>query len=79
MTLEEFKRIYYMEHYHRVYGRVLGLTIIGPSAFFIWRGWVSGKTKRFLMASSALVAFQVNQQPSWELLNMVGAVGLVYG
>ena len=59
MTLGQFKNIYYMEHYHRVYGRFLGLSIILPSIFFISKNWVSSINKKFLVASSALVVFQV--------------------
>jgi cytochrome c oxidase assembly protein subunit 15 len=59
MTLEQFKRIYYMEHYHRVYGRLLGLGIIVPSIAFSVMNWVTPRTKKFLAASSALVVFQV--------------------
>lgn len=61
MTLNQFKNIYYMEHYHRVYGRILGLSIILPSIFFISKNWVSPRNKKFLAASSALVVFQVRQ------------------
>lgn len=60
MTLNQFKNIYYMEHYHRVYGRFLGLAIIGPSIFFSLKNWVSPRNKKFLAASSTLVVFQVN-------------------
>lgn len=60
MTLSQFKKIYYMEHIHRVYGRFLGLAIIGPSIFFSLKNWVSPRNKKFLAASSALVVFQVH-------------------
>lgn len=61
MTLNEFKRIYYMEHYHRVYGRYLGLAIILPSIFFSVKNWVSPRNKKFLAASSVLVVTQVTE------------------
>ncbi len=60
MTLDQFKRIYYMEHYHRVYGRLLGLGIILPSIGFSALGFVSPRTRKFLIASSSLVVFQVS-------------------
>lgn len=58
MELEDFKRIYWMEHAHRVYGRLLGLAIIVPSAVFALRGWVSPKWRRTLFGICGLVGFQ---------------------
>lgn len=62
MTLNQFKNIYYMEHYHRVYGRFLGLSIILPSIFFSLNNWVSPRNKKFLVASSTLVVCQVAEK-----------------
>lgn len=59
MTVEEFKRIYWYEHAHRVYGRLLGLAIIGPSIFFAARRWVSKPVGRTLFGLCGLVGFQV--------------------
>ena len=60
MDLEEFKRIYWMEHAHRVYGRLLGLWIIGPSIYFLISKSVYTKgIKAVLLASSSLVVLQV--------------------
>jgi len=59
MSLEDFKRIYWMEHSHRVYGRYLGLAIIGPSTFFIAKTWVTKPVSRMLMGLCGLVGFQV--------------------
>lgn len=59
MSLEDFKRIYWMEHAHRVYGRYLGLAIIGPSTFFIAKNWVTKPVGRMLMGLCGLVGFQV--------------------
>lgn len=61
MTLAEFKKIYWMEHAHRVYGRFLGLGIIVPSVYFLLRKNFVGKPwiRRVLIGSSCLVVFQV--------------------
>lgn len=59
MTLEEFKRIYWMEHAHRVYGRLLGLGIIVPSVFFIAKKWTSPGIRNVLIGCCGLVGFQV--------------------
>lgn len=58
MALDDFKRIYWMEHAHRVYGRLLGLVIIGPSVFFAARRWVSRPVGRVLFGLCGLVGFQ---------------------
>lgn len=64
MTIEEFKRIYYMEHAHRVYGRLLGLFIIVPSIFFaVYKraDFINSKTiRKMTLGCSALVIFQVS-------------------
>ena len=70
MTLNQFKNIYYMEHYHRVYGRFLGLSIIIPSIFFSMKNWVSPRNKKFLAASSALVVGQVIQMKVIKCLDL---------
>lgn len=59
MTLEEFKRIYWYEHAHRVYGRLLGLFVALPTAFFVARKWVSPRMRKVLLGCTALVGFQV--------------------
>lgn len=62
MTLEEFKRIYWFEHAHRVYGRLLGLFVTLPALFFIARKWASPKMCKLLFGCTALVGFQVLQR-----------------
>jgi heme A synthase len=81
MTLTQFKNIYRMEHYHRVYGRCLGLAIILPSIFFSMKNWVSPRNKKFLAASSALVVFQVFMRIISNILYhyFVGSPWLVHG
>ena len=65
MTVDEFKRIYYMEWAHRTYGRALGLLYGLPMFYFL----VSGRAKR---------AGGVNLQLKLlGLLAMGGSQGLV--
>lgn len=59
MTLEEFKRIYYFEHAHRVYGRLLGLFVALPAVFFVSRRWVTPGMRNLLAGCTGLVVFQV--------------------
>lgn len=59
MQVDDFKRIYWWEHAHRVYGRLLGLAVIVPTVFFCSRpGWASRPIKAVMLASSGLVVFQ---------------------
>ncbi|KAL5467381.1 hypothetical protein EMCRGX_G031599 [Ephydatia muelleri] len=39
MTLDEFKRIFYMEYVHRMWGRTTGMVFLLPAAFF----WAKGE------------------------------------
>lgn len=56
MTVDEFKRIYWMEHAHRVYGRLLGLWILVPGALMYRKS--SPFLRKMILVSSGLVVFQ---------------------
>ena len=58
MTLEEFKKIYYMEWTHRVWGRVVGMTFVLPTLYLIARRKVSAKMAVNLLGISGLIGFQ---------------------
>ena len=52
MLVDDFKRIYWWEHAHRVYGRLLGLAVIVPTAFFCAKpGWASRPIKAVMVAT----------------------------
>ncbi len=75
-----------MEHYHRVYGRLLGLGIILPSLGFSLLGggsFVSWRTRKFLLASSSLVVFQVSigadSDSDSDVASRLGFTWLVHG
>ena len=38
MTVNEFKTIFYVEYFHRLLGRVIGLVFLVPFLVFLWRG-----------------------------------------
>jgi cytochrome c oxidase assembly protein subunit 15 len=40
MGLEAFKRIYYYEWSHRLFGRLIGIAFLVPFLIFLWRGWI---------------------------------------
>ncbi|ROT36604.1 cytochrome c oxidase assembly protein COX15 [Sodiomyces alkalinus F11] len=58
MTLEEFKKIYWMEWLHRAWGRFVGLSFVLPAAYFVARRRVSKPMAFNLFGISALIGFQ---------------------
>lgn len=58
MTLDEFKSIYYMEWAHRIWGRVVGLSIVVPSIYFIARRKVSAPMAGKIIGIAGLIGFQ---------------------
>ncbi|KAI1263307.1 cytochrome c oxidase assembly protein COX15 [Xylariaceae sp. FL1019] len=58
MDLEEFKKIYWMEWTHRLWGRFIGLSFVLPTAYFIARRRVTKPMAWNLLGISALIGFQ---------------------
>lgn len=58
MDLAGFKKIYYMEWAHRLWGRVVGLTFVIPAAYFIARRKVSKSVAIKLIAIAGLIGLQ---------------------
>lgn len=58
MTLEEFKQIYFMEWTHRLWGRVVGITFLLPTIYFIARRRVSSRMAVKLVGICTLIGFQ---------------------
>lgn len=58
MNLEEFKQIYWMEWIHRLWGRVVGITFLLPTAYFIIRRRVSKSMALRLVGICGLIGFQ---------------------
>lgn len=58
MDLDEFKKIYFMEWSHRVWGRFVGISFVLPAAYFIARRRVSRRMALNLIGISALIGFQ---------------------
>lgn len=58
MTLSEFKSIYYPEFFHRILARLLGLALIGPFLWFLWRRSISPRMLRRILGVGALAALQ---------------------
>ncbi|KAF2153346.1 COX15-CtaA-domain-containing protein [Myriangium duriaei CBS 260.36] len=58
MTLEEFKQIYWMEWIHRLWGRIVGVTFVVPTIYFIARRRVTARMALNLTAICGLIGFQ---------------------
>lgn len=58
MNLEEFKQIYWMEWIHRLWGRVVGITFLVPTAYFIIRRRVAPRMAWRLVGICGLIGFQ---------------------
>ena len=58
MNLEEFKQIYWMEWTHRLWGRVVGITFLLPTVYFVVRRRVSKNMAWKLVGICGLIGFQ---------------------
>lgn len=58
MDIEEFKKIYFMEWSHRLWGRFIGLSFVIPTVYFIARRRVTKPMAWNLLGISALIGFQ---------------------
>lgn len=58
MDLDEFKKIYFMEWAHRIWGRVIGMTFVLPTIYFIARRRVTKRMAWNLVGISGLIGLQ---------------------
>ncbi|KAI9742985.1 MAG: Cytochrome c oxidase assembly protein cox15 [Claussenomyces sp. TS43310] len=58
MEVQEFKKIYYMEWGHRLWGRAVGLTFVLPAIYFVARRKVSANMSLRLLGIAGLIGFQ---------------------
>ncbi|KAL2044914.1 hypothetical protein N7G274_002689 [Stereocaulon virgatum] len=58
MTLAEFKKIYYMEWTHRLWGRFVGLSFVLPAIYFVARRKVSAPMALRIAGIGGLIGFQ---------------------
>ena len=59
MTLSEFKLIFYMEYFHRMYGRFVGLAFYIPAAYLWRKGYLSKSMKPRVLVFGGLILAQV--------------------
>ncbi|KAF6198863.1 hypothetical protein GE061_006886 [Apolygus lucorum] len=58
MTLDEFKRIWWLEYGHRMWGRCIGAAFLLPATFFWMRGAFSPSMKKRVLAFGTLIGAQ---------------------
>lgn len=58
MNIDEFKKIYYMEWGHRLWGRFVGLSFVIPAIYFVARKRVTANMSLRLLGISGLIGFQ---------------------
>lgn len=58
MNLDEFKRIFWMEYIHRMWGRAIGAVFLLPAAYFWKRGYFNRNTKKFVLLMGSLIGCQ---------------------
>lgn len=58
MDLAEFKKIYFMEWAHRLWGRFIGISFVLPTLYFIARRRVTKRMAVNLVGISGLIGFQ---------------------
>lgn len=58
MDLAEFKKIYFMEWSHRLWGRFIGISFVLPAIYFIARRKVTPRMAANLVGISTLIGFQ---------------------
>ncbi len=58
MTLDGYKRIFYLEWAHRLIARVAGLAVVVPLAWFLWRRIIPLRRSAIYLLIAALFAFQ---------------------
>lgn len=58
MTLEEFKRIWWMEYLHRTWGRLIGAVFIIPATYFWYKGMLKHGMKMRVIVLGSLIGLQ---------------------
>jgi len=58
IDLEEFKNIYFVEWFHRMWGRGIGLIFLVPAAYFAARGMIPARVRGKVAAAGTLGAVQ---------------------
>jgi cytochrome c oxidase assembly protein subunit 15 len=58
LTVEDFKRIFFWEYFHRLWGRSIAIVFLLPAAYFLRKGWITKPMRSRLVIYTGLLAFQ---------------------
>lgn len=58
MSLAQFQSIFWLEFIHRLWGRLIGMALMLPLAWFLWRRWVPRNVLPHLLTMVVLVGLQ---------------------
>ena len=58
MTVEDYKKIFYVEYFHRLVGRFAGLFVVIPLAYFLFKGIIPWRKSFIYIFISIMFAFQ---------------------
>lgn len=58
MTVDEFRRIFWMEYIHRMWGRAIGAVFLLPAAYYWKKGYFNATTKKFVLLMGTLIGCQ---------------------
>lgn len=58
MDINEFKKIYFWEYIHRIWGRLIGLTFLIPLIYFYFTKKITNKTSKYLFFVTLIGIFQ---------------------
>ena len=65
MTLDGYKRIFYVEYIHRLIGRFAGLVVVIPLFYYIYKGIIPRRKSFVYLAIAALFGFQGFWAGTW--------------
>ena len=66
MTLHDFRQIFFWEYVHRLFGRLIGVAVIVPWLFFVWRKKLTGALAR--RTASLLVLGGIQGLVGWYMV-----------
>jgi cytochrome c oxidase assembly protein subunit 15 len=88
-TLDDFKKIFWLEYLHRLWGRIIGFTVVLPLVYFAARGAFSKPLGNRLLVITCLIAAQgtvgwvmvasgLNDQPRVEPIKLAAHLLLAF-
>jgi heme a synthase len=54
IDMNHFKKIYFLEYFHRLLGRIVGIIFFFPAIYFLAKGYFSSRNKKVILLASIL-------------------------